>query len=115
MEERIARWSATPADTGEAVAPDPEADEQAAEFVRFCYRRRRVSWPELYDEMCAVAGRGAYRGWGFAELHEHGIGFTLRDMPRLAGIAARVCREERAATSHPKVRVVEFPLGATGS
>ncbi|MER3417986.1 MAG: hypothetical protein C4343_02495, partial [Chloroflexota bacterium] len=28
---------------------------EAAEFVRFCYRRRPVGWPELYDEMCAVA------------------------------------------------------------
>jgi hypothetical protein len=27
--------------------PDPDA----ADFIRFCYRRRRVGWPELYDEM----------------------------------------------------------------
>ena len=27
----------------------------AVEFIRFCYARRRVGWPELYDEMCAVA------------------------------------------------------------
>ena len=29
----------------------------AAEFVRFCYHRRRVGWPDLYDEMCAVVLR----------------------------------------------------------
>ena len=63
--------------------------------MRFCYRRRSVGWPELYDEMCAVAGRGAFQGWGFAELAEHGIGFTLFDMPGLAAIAAVVTREER--------------------
>ena len=75
----------------EARDPSPEA----VEFVRFCYRRRRVGWPELYDEMCAVAGRGAFQGWGFAEFAEHGIGFTLADMPALAAIAATVSREER--------------------
>ena len=40
----------------------------AVEFIRFCYARRRVGWPELYDEMCAVASRGLFRGWGSDEL-----------------------------------------------
>ena len=82
-----------------AIVPSPDDgmahSAEAIDFVRFCYRRRRVGWPELYDEMCAVAGRGAFQGWGFAELAEHGIGFTLFDMPGLAAIAAVVCREER--------------------
>ncbi|HEX5465639.1 MAG TPA: hypothetical protein VFW92_03080 [Candidatus Limnocylindrales bacterium] len=69
------------------------------EFVRFCRRRRRVGWPELYDEMCAVAGRGVFRGWGFTELAEHGISFTLSDMPGLAAIVQHVIRSERAGTS----------------
>ncbi|MEA2535903.1 MAG: hypothetical protein QOF11_137 [Chloroflexota bacterium] len=66
----------------------------ATEFVRFCYRRRRVGWPELYDEMCAVAGRGLYRGWRFAELEERGIGFSLHQTLELARIAAQVAVEE---------------------
>ena len=70
--------------------PDPDA----IEFVRFCYRRRRVGWPELYDEMCAVAGRGLYRGFGPEELAEIGIGFGLFQMPALAGLVARVLTEE---------------------
>ena len=37
---------------------------EAEAFVRFCYQRRRVGWPELYDEMCAVATRGLFRGMG---------------------------------------------------
>ena len=49
----------------------------AVEFIRFCYARRRVGWPELYDEMCAVASRGLFRGWGPDELAGHGIGFGL--------------------------------------
>ena len=41
------------------------------DFVRFCYRRRRVGWPELYDEMCAVAGRGLFRGYWADDLAGH--------------------------------------------
>ncbi len=72
----------------------PSLSPDAIEFVRFCYRRRRVGWPELYDEMCAVAGRGLYRGWHFAELEEHGIGFSLHQTLDLARIAGQVAVEE---------------------
>jgi hypothetical protein len=70
------------------------ASEDAIEFVRFCYARRRVGWPELYDEMCAVAGRGLFRGWGSDELSAEGIGFTLFEMPALAVLVHRVVAEE---------------------
>ncbi|MDA8204072.1 MAG: hypothetical protein M0Z49_15205 [Chloroflexi bacterium] len=69
---------------------------EAMEFVRFCYARRPVSWPQLYDEMSAVAARGLYRGWGYAELAEHGIRFTLPDLPGLAALASIVARAECA-------------------
>jgi hypothetical protein len=72
--------------------PDPDA----AEFIRFCYRRRRVGWPELYDEMCAVAARGLFRGLGVEDLATHGIGFGLSDMPALASMAAGIVAEEQA-------------------
>jgi hypothetical protein len=72
--------------------PDPDA----AEFIRFCYRRRRVGWPELYDEMCAVAARGLFRGLGADDLASCGIGFGLFDMPALAAMAAGVVAEEQA-------------------
>ncbi len=75
-------------------AEAPSLSPDAIEFVRFCYRRRRVGWPELYDEMCAVAGRGLYRGWRFAELAEHGIGFSLHETLELARIASQVALEE---------------------
>jgi hypothetical protein len=70
------------------------ASEDAIEFVRFCYARRRVGWPELYDEMCAVASRGLFRGWGSDELSAEGIGFTLFEMPALAVLVHRVVAEE---------------------
>jgi hypothetical protein len=72
---------------------DPAA--AALDFVRFCHRRRRAGWPQLYDEMAAVASRGLYHGWGFAELAEHGIAFGLAEMPRLAALVAEVAREDQ--------------------
>jgi hypothetical protein len=67
----------------------------AVEFVRFCYRRRRVGWPELYDEMCAVASRGLFRGWGTDELAAQGIGFSLFELNGLAALVSRVQTEEQ--------------------
>ena len=67
----------------------------AVEFVRFCYRRRRVGWPELYDEMCAVASRGLYRGLGTEELAAQGIGFSLFELNGLSALVGRVQAEEQ--------------------
>jgi hypothetical protein len=73
--------------------PDPDA----VEFIRFCYRRRRVGWPELYDEMCAVAGRGLFHGYNADDLAARGIGFGLFEMPALAGLAREIVAEEQAS------------------
>jgi hypothetical protein len=93
-------------------APSPEA----VEFVRFCYRRRRVGWPELYDEMCGVAGRGLFRGWGSDELSANGIGFSLFELPALAALVGQVVAEDqerRAGPTSPEVRaVVDAPASA---
>lgn len=76
--------------TAAPISPD------ATEFVRFCYRRRSVGWPELYDEMWLVANRRLFRGFGPGELADHGIGFSLFDTLRLADLAAAVIAEEQA-------------------
>jgi hypothetical protein len=60
----------------------PPAD--VAEFIRFCHHRRPTGWPELYDEMCSVAARREFHGWGHDQLAAHGITFALPEMPRLA-------------------------------
>ena len=73
---------------------DGSGVDAALDFVRFCHKRRRVGWPELYDEMCRVASRGLYKGWGFGELAEHGIAFGLAEMPRLAGLVSEVVAQE---------------------
>jgi hypothetical protein len=70
---------------------------EAAEFVRFCRDRRRVGWPELYDEMWAVASRRLFRGYGFSELGELGIGFSLFETVQLAAIVAAVIADEPQA------------------
>ena len=77
--------------TAASESPIPDA----VEFIRFCYQRRRVGWPELYDEMCAVAGRGLYPRLRADDLAAFGIGFSLFDMPSLAAMSARVIAEER--------------------
>ncbi|MEI8334520.1 MAG: hypothetical protein WCH74_11820, partial [Chloroflexota bacterium] len=64
--------------------------EDAIEFVRFCHARRRLPCPELYDEMCAVARRRLFRGWGFGELAEHGVELGLSQLPRLWAVVAWV-------------------------
>jgi hypothetical protein len=74
-----------------------DLSSEAAEFVRFCYRRRRAGWPEIYDEMCAVAGRGLFHGWTRDELAAQGITFSLAGMPALASFVRRVIVEEPAA------------------
>jgi hypothetical protein len=81
-------------DSRHAASESPDPD--AVEFVRFCYRRRRVGWPDLYDEMCAVAGRGLFRGYDADDLAGLGIGFSLFGMPALAVLSARIVAEEQA-------------------
>ena len=87
-------------------AAEVELSSEAADFVRFCYRRRRMGWPDLYDEMCAVAGRRLYEGWGFEDLAEHGIGFGLAHLPALAELVGRVIADEGERRAREQVRVV---------
>ncbi len=77
-------------------APDRAPSAEAIEFIRFCYERKKVGWPELYDEMCGVAGRGLFRGWGADDLATHGIGFSLFQMPALAKLVTEIVSEDRA-------------------
>lgn len=82
MSERSPAPSARPTRVGErGEAPPPDV----VEFIRYCHRRRHVGWPELYDEMCAVAGRREFNGWGHDQLAERGLTFALFEMPRLSG------------------------------
>ena len=88
---------------GPMIQSTPEAEA----FVRFCYQRRRTGWPELYDEMCAVAARGLFRGMGTDALAEVGVGFSLFETPRLAVLVTRVAAEEQAARRAARVAATE--------
>ncbi len=89
---------------GPAACPStPEAEA----FVRFCYQRRRVGWPELYDEMCAVATRGLFRGMGHEDLAEIGVGFSLFETPSLAQLVTRVAAEEQAERRAARAAAIE--------
>jgi hypothetical protein len=88
------------------AAPCPTTPEAEA-FVRFCYQRRRVGWPELYDEMWAVATRGLFRGMGHEELAEIGVGFSLFETPRLAALVTRIANEEQAARRAARAAAIE--------
>ena len=50
--------------------------------------------------MCAVAGRGLFRGYGADDLAALGIGFSLFDMPALA-VAGQPGRRRGAGAPTP--------------
>ena len=62
----------------------------AAEFIAFCLQRRTAHWPEIYDEMCWVAGRRLFRGLGYAELSREGLPLDLTHMVRLRCLVEQV-------------------------
>ena len=111
--EQITNLPAEPeADVAAETADAPPAYDEALDFVRFCYRRRHVAWPDLYDEMCAVAARSTYRGMGYADLADHGISFCLGDLAKLAALTERVVHEERALHEGRTSGVVPMMLSA---
>lgn len=96
--ERVSVKPVSGALAASAASAKTTNEDDALEFVRFCYRRRRVAWPALYDEMSAVASRGAFRGMGYGELAERGISFCLNDLARLIALTERVIAEEHPVT-----------------
>ena len=71
-------------------------------------RRRPTGWPEIYDEMCAVAARREYKGWDHDQLAARGLTFSLFEMPRLAAWVRVVLAAKSEAQHAPLVQ----PAGA---
>jgi len=65
------------------------------DFVLFCFERRPVPWPTLYDEMCYVAGHRLFRDMGYEELRQAGLDITLVGLSRIARLAQDVCSAKR--------------------
>ena len=82
MQQRSMPSSARPMPVDRPTDPPP-AD--VAAFIRFCHDRKHVGWPELYDEMCAVAARREFNGWDHDQFAARGLTFSLFEMPRLSG------------------------------
>ena len=75
--------------------PEDRIGRLAIDFVSFCFSRRSVEWPLLYDEMCYVASHRLYRGMGYEELRDAGLDLTLGGLVRTSRIANEVTREMR--------------------
>jgi hypothetical protein len=98
--------TALPAGAAERAPETGMPPAEIVAFIRFCHRRRGAEWPELYDEMCGVAARREYRGWGHDELAARGVTFSLREMSRLAAWARVAVNESDAgAPDYPTLQV----------
>ena len=104
MSDRSPAPSARPSPAPSRQAPPPEV----VDFIRFCHRRRHVGWPELYDDMCAVAARREFNGLDSDQLAERGLTFSLYEMPRLAGWVRAVIGA-LPATDEPDLRPTSHP------
>ena len=85
---------------------NPDA-QTALDFVRFCMSRltepNDPAWTgALYDEMCRVARKRLFRGWGYAELADHGIVLSIPGFSALRRLAQEVQRSR--FPSHPPCR-----------
>ncbi len=74
-----------------------EPSSVATEFVAFCVKRRTAHWPEIYDEMCWVAGRRLFRGLGYEELSREGLYLDLTHMRNLRGLIEQVSMQKEPA------------------
>src|SRR5256712_9725423 len=118
--ERLARWP-SPADDSpvqrrggaERVSEDRIAPV-AIDFISFCFSRRAREWPYLYDEMCYVASNRLYRGLGYQELREAGLGLTLVGLARTSRIVTEVMSEIQERPAGGVVAARQLTLDATG-
>jgi hypothetical protein len=55
-------------------------DPIVRDFILFCLERQGKGWPDLYDEMCRVAGQRLFRGLSYTDLRKRGLSFSLSDI-----------------------------------
>jgi len=67
-----------------------ETNGLATDFIAFCVQRRSARWPEIYDEICWVAGRRLFRGLGYVELSSAGVPLGLPHITRLRRLVEQV-------------------------
>ena len=100
----MTQWTSVSDATVQSDASTDVPPPDVASFIRYCHHRRGATWPELYDEMCAVAARREFNGWDHAELATRGLAFSLQAMPRLAAwsraVVAGTDGQAEASTHH---------------
>ncbi len=69
-----------------------EVNTLAAEFVTFCLTRRAATWPEIYDEMCWVAGRRLFHGLSYEDLSREGVFLDLTHLAQLRHLVEQISR-----------------------
>ena len=111
-QRRARRENAEHEVTEGATVPTVLSDvpEEVVAFIRYCYQRRRIGWPELYDEMCGVAARAEFRGMDYERLETLGVRFSLQEMGRLAALAQQVVADERRRRAAETPRGTSAPL-----
>ncbi len=72
---------------------DERVARVAIDFIVYCFARRSVEWPQLYDEMCFVAGNRLFKGLGYEELRDAGLDLTLGGMSRTSRLASEVTKQ----------------------
>ena len=65
------------------------------DFIAYCFERRAVEWPLLYDEMCFVAGNRLFKGLGYEELREAGLDLTLGGLSRTSRLTSEITKQLR--------------------
>lgn len=56
-----------------------ELDPKVVGFILYCTRQDK-KWPDLYDEMCRVAGQGLYQGLHHRDLRKLGLSLSLSQL-----------------------------------
>ena len=67
------------------------------DFIAYCFERRAVEWPQLYDEMCFVASNRLFKGLGYEELREAGLDLTLGGLSRTSRLTSEITKQLRRA------------------
>jgi hypothetical protein len=66
----------TPSDSPPPETRHDTINPQVIGFILYC-TRQKSEWPDLYDEMCRVAGQGLYQGLHHKDLRNLGFSLSL--------------------------------------
>jgi hypothetical protein len=66
----------TPSDSPLPETRHDTINPQVIGFILYCTRQKN-QWPDLYDEMCRVAGQGLYQGLHHKDLRNLGFSLSL--------------------------------------